>query len=154
MITYADHDRENVEEIWITNLASVMSSLGSVALNFQDVFPSPSCLVPPSAIHRHIIQSIIRSPKLLQAMYVVGASDGRPIVYDGEKSVIVGSAKGTLFAKSTKEIHRGKHRLRQLDDFYHRLIDFERGDEVLQVARIRMETARAYRPADHVKTRL
>ncbi|KIM81132.1 hypothetical protein PILCRDRAFT_502506 [Piloderma croceum F 1598] len=57
------------EKLWVTNLSCVVSSLGSVARGFNNVWPK-YLHTPPSEIHAHIANSITISPRLRKAMYV------------------------------------------------------------------------------------
>jgi hypothetical protein len=119
------------EKLWVTNLACVVSSLGSVARGFDNVWPSPEYPhTPPSEIHAHIANSIALSPRLRKAMYV-----SMDCKYDPEKSVFQGSVKSTAFAKERDDA-RYHYRDRETHMFYDSLIDWRRSDEVLQVCNI------------------
>jgi len=116
------------EKLWITSVTCVISSLGSVAVGFRNVWPSPECPhSPPSKTHAHIANSIAGSPSLRAAMYIPPDR-----VYDADKSIFQGSVKCTVFAKERNDV-RYHHRRGDVQKFYDSRLDFERGDEVLQV---------------------
>jgi hypothetical protein len=116
------------ENLWITSLACVVSSLGSVARGFDAVWPSPEYPhVPPSNMYAHIANSIAESPSIREAMYI--PSD---CIYDPDMSVFRGSVKGTVFAKE-RDDKRYRFRDKETHSFYESRINWERGDEVLQV---------------------
>lgn len=113
--------------LWVSNCAAVLSSLGSVALHFQNVYPSPARAEGPSPAHRRIAEAINRHYR--HKMFVPDSS-----TFDTEAFVFRGSIKETVFAKDGDD-PRFLHRKEPLNDFYRARIDFDRGDEVLQVGR-------------------
>jgi hypothetical protein len=109
----------------------VVSSLGSVAQKFDNVWPSPAHPnAPPSEIHAQIADSITRSPSMREAMYI-----DPDCVYDPGKSVFQGSVKRTVFVKE-RDDERYHYRHRDTHLFYNSRINWERGDEVLQVCNL------------------
>ena len=116
------------QKLWITSLACVVSSLGNVAREFDNVWPSPAHPNgPPSEMHAHIAAYIAQSPKLREEMYIPSGC-----IYDTNKSVFQGSAKGTVFRKARND-ERYHHRSSEMNTFYDSRIDWERCDEVLQI---------------------
>ena len=116
------------EKLWITSLACVVSSLGNAAQEFDNVWPSPAYPNgPPSGTHAHIAAYIAQNPKLREAMYIPSGC-----VYDADRSVFQGSVKGTVFRKERKD-RRYHHGSKEMNTFYDSRIDWERGDEVLQI---------------------
>jgi len=115
-------------KLWITSVACVISSLGSVARGFDNVRPSPEYPhAPPSEMHAHIATFVSSSPGIREAMYI-----SPDCVYDPDKSVFQGSVKGTVFAKE-RDDEQYHYRHKETQMFYDSRIDWERGDEVLQI---------------------
>ncbi len=112
-------------KVWVSNCAAVLSSLGSVALHFQDVYPSPARNSSPSQTHRRIAAAINQHYR--SKMFVPETA-----TFDAESFIFRGSIKETVFAKEGDD-SRFFHRQGSLNDYYRSLIDFERGDEVLQI---------------------
>jgi hypothetical protein len=112
---------------WISNVACVLSSLGNVALNFGEVYPAPDQPVP-SRQHRLIGETI-------QLHYRDKAYVRPDAVWDPERFVFRGSVKDTVFQKRADDT-RYHHRDPQLNRYYQDLLDFDAGDEALQVGHI------------------
>jgi hypothetical protein len=112
---------------WISNVACVLSSLGNVALHFDDVYPSPF-MEEPSDEHRQVAELI--NHKYRSELYV-----RKEATFDAENFVFERSVSGTMFEKSAGD-RKFYHRDQDLTHFYMDLIDFENGDEVLQIGKI------------------
>ncbi len=112
-------------KMWVSNCAAVLSSLGSVALHFQNVYPSPARNNDPSPTHRRIAEAINHHYR--HKMFVPESS-----TFDREAFIFRGSIKETVFAKEGDD-PRFLHRKEFLNDYYRSILDFERGDEVLQI---------------------
>lgn len=111
--------------IWFSSLACVLSSLGNVALNFEDVFPSPFGRVTPSTAHLAIAEAIDEGYR--EHMAVNEGATFCPHTF-----VFRGSVQDTTFQKHEGDT-RYHHRSNSLNQFYKALINFEAGDEVLQI---------------------
>lgn len=120
---------------WISNVACVLSSVGNVALNFDAVFPSP-WLHRPSATHRAIAEAI--SARYRDDIHIDPAA-----VFDARRFVFRGSVGGTVFHKDADD-RRFHHREPGLNAFYTALLDFEAGDEVVQIGHFSLATLRRY----------
>ena len=114
--------------VWVSNVACVLSSLGNVALHFDDVHPSPFREAAPSADHLRIAEAIATHHRELVAIHPAA-------VLDPATFVMRGSVPGTVFEKRECDT-RYHHRNKQLNAWYTSRIDFERGDEVIQVGRM------------------
>lgn len=113
---------------WFSNVASVLSSLGNVAMHFEAVHPSPFRSEPPTATHLAIARAIAAEHR--QRLHLSGDApfcEGR-FVFEG------GNA-GSVFQKDGGD-RRYHHRDEELTRWYGELADLDRGDAVLQVGRI------------------
>lgn len=128
------------QPVWVSNLAAVVSSLGNIAIFMDEVYPSPRHRVPPTPTHTLIAKAIVETPALRESMYL-----REDVPFDWDASVFRESVKGTVFEKEG-----GTHRNEALNSFYRGLMDFERGDEVFQVAHFSLETLERFL----LKTRL
>jgi hypothetical protein len=122
--------------VWITNVACVLSSVGSVALNFDAVYPSPFGAVAPSPVHRRIAQVVAEHYRDDIAI----DSDAH---FDAVRFVFRGSVKGSVFQKSEQD-ERFHHRDSEVNDFYRGLLRFDEGDEVLQIGHFSLATLVRY----------
>ncbi|MFZ4715637.1 MAG: GNAT family N-acetyltransferase [Bacteriovoracaceae bacterium] len=125
-----------LQPFWITNVACVLSSLANVATNFDDVFPAPNDDSTRSDKHDLIAQEINQKYRELMAINESAA-------FDKENYIFRGSVQGTVFAKEATD-SRYHHRRHELNQFYQNLINFQNGDEVLQIGRVSMKTIVRY----------
>lgn len=117
--------------LWVSNVACVLSSLGNVAKCFESVYPSPYEL-KPSELHKKIATKI--NLKYREDFYV-----SPKVKFNESTFVFEGSVSGNSFEKS-KYDKRFFHREKHLNDFYMERINFERGDEVLQIGKVNLLT--------------
>lgn len=111
--------------IWFSNAACVLSSLGNVALNFDGVFPSPFGASQPTEQHLQIAKAIEQNYRPYMAV-------NEDAVFCPHTFVFRGSVADTSFVKQSDDT-RYHHRKPVLNAFYMDLLNFEAGDEVLQV---------------------
>jgi len=123
-------------KVWISNCACVLSSIGNVALSFDDVYPSPYNPEPPSRAHIKIARAI--SERYRAPIYI-----NEDAILDERAFVMRGSAYGTVFQKDADD-ERYHHRNEDLNDWYQRLLLFEDGDEVLQIGCYSIATVTRY----------
>ncbi len=111
--------------VWVSNVACVLSSLGNVALHFDDVHPSPFRAKAPSPEHVRIAEAI--STHFREPVAIDAAAEFDPATF-----VMRGSVPGTVFEKREAD-QRYHHRNTHLNTWYSDRMDFTRGDEVVQV---------------------
>ncbi len=113
------------KKVWISNLACVLSSLGNVAKYFDEVYPSPRYQVCPSLQHYILVQEI--SKNFRAEMYIPESAK-----FDDDKNIFKNSVTGNIFEKSEGDL-QFYHRESLYNIFYKKLINFNTGDEVLQI---------------------
>ncbi len=121
-----------VGRVWVSNVACVLSSLGNVAMHFDNVYPSPYLKRGPGAVHFMIARAIDEHYR--DKIFISPEAE-----FDYENFVFRRSVEGTVFQKD-REDSRYHHRDKVLNDYYASLMDFGRGDEVLQVASVSLLT--------------
>jgi len=134
---------------WISNVACVLSSLGNVAMYFEDVYPSPLGTGQPSKNHVQIAKAIN-----LHYRNDVYISDQASL--DLERFVFRASVKNTVFQKSESDV-RYYHRFDWMNHYYKHLMQFEHGDEVLQIGYVTLLTALKHklkRKLNHERARM
>lgn len=117
-------------DVWMTSVAAVLSVCGNLAKHFADTYPSPRRATPFAAEVDVIADAFDRDFR--HVAYV------RPeATFDRAAFVFRGSGRGTAFQKreDASEFH---HRDRALNDFYRARLNFDDGDELLQVVRFRL----------------
>ena len=112
-------------KLWISNCAAVLSSLVNVAIFFEHVYPSPFTRSEASGTHRRIAKAIDRYYR--DSMYI-----DREAVFDEDNFVFRRSVKDTVFQKNENDA-RFHHRNVVLNEYYKKLLNFEEGDEALQI---------------------
>lgn len=114
-----------IGKLWISNCAAVLSSLVNVAQYFEEIHPSPVSNPRYSRIYQAIAEAIDKYYR--EKIYI-----SEEAVFDADNFVFRGSVKGTVFQKERNDT-RYYHRNEELNDYYSRLMEFENGDEVLQI---------------------
>ncbi|MCX7944477.1 MAG: hypothetical protein N2746_08220 [Deltaproteobacteria bacterium] len=120
--------KKPIGRLWITNCACVLSSLGNVALYFDNVFPSPFGLREPTWKHHLIANTIDHYYR--DKMYILPDAKFDPVYF-----VFRGSVINTPFEKKDED-KRYYHRIGFLNDFYKGIMNMNNGDEVLQVGTV------------------
>lgn len=111
--------------LWVSNVACVLSSLGNVALFFDEVHPSPFARRPPSKSHRAVARAI--DDRYREDIYILPQA-----AFDEDAFVFRGSVRGTVFQKCPDD-QRFWHRDATVNQYYRQLLRFEDGDEAVQV---------------------
>jgi hypothetical protein len=114
-----------IGKLWITNCAAVLSSLSNVAIHFEKVYPSPLQSSIRAAEHEKIAAAVDRYYR--DKIYISGSA-----MFDRDNFVFRSSVKGTVFQKDRNE-KKFYHRNQMVNDYYLSKMNFEDGDEVLQV---------------------
>ncbi len=112
---------------WISNVACVLSSLGNVALHFEDVYPSPY-ISSPFPEHRELANMINKNYR--QELYINPSS-----TFHQDHFIFRGSVKGTTFQKEANDL-KFHHRDNEVNDYFKKSMNFSNGDEVLQIGRV------------------
>jgi len=120
---------------WVTNVACVLSSLGNVSMYFDDVYPSPAVKSPCS---EQMKVATLINLKYRNELYVSSKANFNKETFVFEESVL-----GNMFQKEAFD-KRYLHRNNDLNDYFRNLMNFERGDEVLQVGKVSLLTFPSY----------
>ena len=124
------------ERVWVSNVACVLSSLGNVAVHFDDVYPAP-WTAGPSVTHSRIAATI--SAHHRDDIYIRGdaAFDTNAFVFRGSNQ------PGNMFCK-TEDDARFHHREQALNSYYADRMNFAAGDEVLQIGHVSLRRLLGY----------
>jgi len=123
--------------LWVSNCACVISSLGNIAMYFQNIYPSPKGPKSPTSEHLKIADYINKNCRDLIAI-------NETANFNEEKFVFEGSVDGTCFQKNAGD-DQYNHRDPVITNYYKELMNFERGDEVLQIGQINLATYPTYK---------
>jgi len=129
--------RKQMRPMWISNVTQVPAIIGMVTETFSDVFPSPRPEARQSFEHVLLGRQIMASHR---HVFGVGADAG----FDEARSVITNAyTGGSDNLKKTFE-SAPKHLNEVYNDFCGRELDYGRGDDVLQLGRLDMGSARRF----------
>ena len=129
--------RDGLRPRWISNVTQVPAVVGMVSGTFSDVFPSPRDGARQSFAHLQLARGIMRDHR---AVFGVGAEAG----FDEARFVITNAYTGGSDALKKSFDAAPKHRDEQFNAFCARELDYERGDDVLQIGRVDLAGARRY----------
>ena len=125
-----------LSSVWVSNCACVLSSLGNVALYFEDIYPSPFKKKIPNKDYLNIANYISEN-------YREPIAINETAIFNPETFIFEGSVKGEVFEKSSTDA-RYYHRNRDITNYYKNILNFERGDEVLQIGKVSLLTFPKY----------
>jgi len=129
--------RDGLRPKWISNVTQVPAVFGMVCDTFSDVFPSPDADARRSFAHLQLARGIMREQR---AVFGVGGEAG----FDEARFVITDAYTGGSDALKKTYEAAPKHRDEQYNAFCARELDYDRGDDVLQLGRIDLAAARRY----------
>jgi hypothetical protein len=129
--------RKGLRPIWISNVTQVPAVIGKVAEAFASAFPNPFEPSRRSFDHLTVAREIMRRHR-----YVFGV--GPEAGFDEERFVITNAyTGGSDNLKKTFE-QAPKHRDERANELCHRELDYDRGDDFLQLARLDLASSRSY----------
>lgn len=121
----------------LSNVTQVPAVFGMVAETFDAVFPTPDRRASPSFAHRILARQIMARHR-----HVFGV--GGDARFDEERSLILDAyTGGSDDLKKTFE-SAPKHRKAAYNAFCAETLDYDRGDDVLQIGQINMAAAARY----------
>lgn len=122
---------------WVSNVTQVPAVTGMVSETFSDVFPAPDPGARQSFTHLLLARQIMRRHR-----YVFGV--GPEAGFDEARSVVTNAYTGGSDDLKKSFAVAAKHREPRYNDFCERMLDYERGDDLLQLGRIDLAAARRY----------
>jgi GNAT superfamily N-acetyltransferase len=129
--------RDGLRAKWISSVTQVPAVVGMVSDTFSDVFPSPIAGLRQSFAHLQLGRGIMAQHR---AVFGVGEEAG----FDEARFVITNAYTGGSDALKKTYEAAPKHRNDAYNDFCARELDYDRGDDLLQLGRIDLAGARRY----------
>ena len=129
--------RDGLRPKWISNVTQVPAVFGMVCDTFSNVFPSPLPDARRSFAHLQLARGIMRDHR---AVFGVGGEAG----FDEGRFVITDAYTGGSDALKKSWDAAPKHRDERYNAFIAAALDYNRGDDVLQLGRIDLAGARRY----------
>jgi hypothetical protein len=129
--------RNQLRPLWISNVTQVPAVAGMVAETFSQVFPSPNGALRPRLRQQLIANEIMASQR---SAFGVGPD----AAFDPDRFVIANAyTGGSDGLKKTFEA-APKHRDPKFNDFCAAELDYDRGDDLLQIGQIDLPAAQRY----------
>ena len=129
--------RNQLRPLWLSNVTQVPAIVGMVTETFSNVFPSPDPKSRRSFEHLLLARQIM---KYYGVVFGVGPDAG----FDEDRFVITNAyTGGSDDLKKTFEA-APKHRDPIYNDFCASELDYVRGDDVLQLCQLNLETAKRF----------
>jgi hypothetical protein len=129
--------RNQFRPIWLSNVTQAPAVAGMVAETFSDVFPGPDPTARRSFEHLLLARQIMARHR---SAFGVGAEAG----FDETRFVIANAYTGGSDALKKSFAAAPKHRHEAFNAFCARELDYERGDDLLQIGRIDLAASRRY----------
>ena len=129
--------RRQGRAVRLSNVTQVPAVFGMVAETFDQVFPKPERPSDPSFAHRMLARQIMARHR-----HVFGV--GADAVFDEERSIILNAYTGGSDDLKKTFDAAPKHRKDDYNTMCARDLDYDRGDDFLQIGQINMEAAGRY----------
>lgn len=128
--------RRRLRPLWISSVTQVPAVVGMVAETFDQVWPGQNSTTPSFA-HRHFARQIMASHR---HAFGVGHEAG----YDEKRGVITDAYTG-----GSDNLKKGfgvaaKHRNARYNQFCETMLDYDRGDDVLQIGQLNFATMQRF----------
>jgi hypothetical protein len=129
--------RNQMRPMWVSNVTQVPAIVGMVSETFSDVRPTPRHPRDRSLMHLLLARAIMRDHR---HVFGVGSEAG----FDEERMVITNAYTGGSDNLKKTLDEAPQHRDPAYNAFCAEALDYDRGDDVLQLGRIDLDTVRRY----------
>ncbi len=129
--------RNQMRPLWLSNVTQVPAIVGMVTETFSNVFPSPQPDARRSFEHLLLAREIMAHHR---HVFGVGGDAG----FDEDRLIITNAYTGGSDNLKKSFEAAPKHRDERYNAFCKRELDFERGDDVLQLCQLSLDTARRF----------
>lgn len=129
--------RQQLRPLWISNVTQVPSVFGMVAENFDDVYPTASADARQSYDHLQLARQVMARHR-----HVFGV--GPDAELDEERAIIRNAYTGGSDNLKKRFADAPKHRHDVFNAWCARQLDYERGDDVLQLGRVTLRSFGAF----------
>lgn len=128
--------RGGLRPLWISSVTQVPAVVGMVAETFDNVYPG-QVGINASFVHRHLAHQIMAGER---AAFGVGSDAG----FDPDAQIITNAYTGGSDNLKKSFAVAAKHREARYNDFCAAALDYDRGDDVLQIGLLDIGTARRF----------
>ncbi len=139
--------RNQFRPLWLSNVTQVPAVVGMVSETFSEVFPGPDPAPRRSFEHLLLARQIMARHR---SVFGVGEEAG----FDEARFVIANAYTGGSDPLKKTFAAAPKHRREGFNEFCARELDYQRGDDFLQIGRIDLAASRRYLLNDVPRTSL
>ena len=129
--------RRRLRPLWISNVTEVPAVFGMVSESFANVFPSPLAGARRSFEHLRLARTVMARHR---HVFGVGPEAG----FDEERFVITNSYTGGSDALKKSFAEATPHRQAVFNEACRRELDYERGDDFLQIGQVTLPATQRY----------
>jgi hypothetical protein len=129
--------RRRMRPLWISNVTQVPAIFGMVAESFDRVYPTSRSTDRQRYEHLHLARQIMARHR---SVFGVGAEAG----YDERRSVITSAYTGGSDNLKKRFTDAPKHRHEIHNETCRRELNYDRGDDFLQIGQMTLRAARSY----------
>ena len=129
--------RNLLQPIWISNVTQVPAAFGLVCNSYDNVFPNSGAGARRSFQHVVIADQVIQNYR-----FVFGVGDDA--VFDRERFVITNAYTGGSDGLKKSFAETSKHRNSLYNEICERELDYERGDDFLQIGQLNLTAIKHY----------
>ena len=129
--------RRRLRPLWISNVTQVPAVFGMVAESFEDVYPSAKEDARQRYDHLHLARQI-----MARYRHVFGV--GEEATFEEEPSIIRDSYTGGSDNLKKRFPDAPKHRIEAYNTMCEANLDYDRGDDFLQLGKVSLPAARRY----------
>jgi GNAT superfamily N-acetyltransferase len=129
--------RRGLRPLWISNVTQVPAIIGKVAEVFVTAYPNPFDTTRRSFEHLSVAREIMAAHRHI---FGVGAEAG----FDEGRFVITNAYTGGSDNLKKTFVQAQKHRDGRANELCERELDYQRGDDFLQIAKLDMSSVRYY----------
>ncbi len=129
--------RNQFRAIWVSNVTQVPAIIGMVSETFSNVYPDPEHHTRQSLRHRLLARQIMAHKR---ATFGVGDNAG----FDEVQAIITDAYKGGSDGLKKTYDQAPKHRNDIYNSYCADKLDYDRGDDILQLGQIDLSAAKSY----------
>jgi hypothetical protein len=129
--------RNQLRPFWVSNVTQVPAIVGLVTQNFSNVYPAPEAQGRRSFAHVLLARQIMGRHR---HVFGVGEDAG----FDEDRFVITNAYTGGSDGLKKSFEDATKHRDAIYNEFCRQLLDYERGDDLLQLGQMDLNATRKY----------
>lgn len=129
--------RNQLRPVWVSNVTQVPAVVGMVSDTFSDVYPNPE-----SKNRRTLTHLLLARQIMAEHHHAFGV--GKDANFDEERFIIKNAYTGGSDSLKKTLDEATKHRNKTYNDFCSKQLDYQRGDDLIQLGKIDLNAARRF----------